>query len=169
MPHTHDQFMAEVLQLAAQALAQNEFPIAAIVVLDDQVIARATTSEQREKRFLCHAELNALEIVDRMGLSFQQRRNARLYTNLEPCLMCMGAAMSAFIGGIYYALESPADGAVSLVDSWSRQSEDMPSYQIPKVTGGMMRQNSIDLFKRYVAMHKPGPRRDWAESLTQLH
>jgi tRNA(adenine34) deaminase len=118
---TPEHYMRQTLTLAAEALEFGEFPIAAIVVLDDAasshvrsgIIARATTSEQRERRFLGHAELVALEEADRQSLSLDDRKNAKLFTNLEPCLMCLGAAMSFFLGEIYYGLESPG---------WRRQS-----------------------------------------------
>jgi tRNA(adenine34) deaminase len=160
--------MRQTLTLAAEALEIGEFPIAAIVVLDDKIIARATTSEQRERRFLGHAELVALEEADRQSLSLDDRRNAKLFTNLEPCLMCLGAAMSFFLGEIFYGLESPGDGAVSLIKAWVRKEDDIPGYQLPRITGGLLREESIGLFERYVALRPPGPMRDWAETLTKL-
>jgi tRNA(adenine34) deaminase len=165
---TAEHYMKQVLTLAAKALEQGEFPIAAIVVLDDEIIAQATASEQREKRFLGHAELVALEEADKQQPSFDERSRARLFTNLEPCLMCMGAAMSFFLGEIVYGLESPGDGGVGLVRAWERKEEDMPGYQVPKITGGLLREESIQLFEQYVARRPPGPMRDWAETLTRL-
>jgi tRNA(adenine34) deaminase len=160
--------MKELLQERRDYLDQGEFPIASIVVLDDEIIAQATASEQREKRFLGHAELVALEEADKQQLSFVERGRARLFTNLEPCLMCMGAAMSFFLGQIVYGLESPGDGAVDLVRAWARKEEDIPGYQIPEITGGLLREESIRLFEAYVARREPGPMRDWAETLTRL-
>lgn len=160
--------MRQVLALAAEALELGEFPIAAIVVLDDEILSQAATSEQQEKRFLGHAELVALEEADRLQLSYEERGRARLFTNLEPCLMCMGAAMSFFLGEIVYGLESPGDGAVDLVQSWVRKEEDIPGYQVPKITAGLLRLESIRLFEEYVARREAGPMRDWAETLTRL-
>ena len=161
-------YMWQVLDLAAEALEFGEFPIAAIVVLDGEIISRASTSEQRERRFLGHAELVALEEADKQRLSYDERSRARLFTNLEPCLMCMGAAMSFFLGELVYGLESPGDGAVDLVRGWIRKEEDIPGYQIPKITGGLLRTESIRLFQAYVARREPGPMRDWAETLARL-
>jgi len=163
-----EHYMRQVLALAAEGLEQGEFPIAAIVVLDDEIVSRATASEQRERRFLGHAELVALEEADKQQLSFDERGRARLFTNLEPCLMCMGAAMSFFLGEIIYGLESPGDGAVELVRAWVRREEDIPGYQMPKITGGLLREESIHLFEAYVARREPGPMRDWAATLTKL-
>jgi tRNA(adenine34) deaminase len=165
---TPEYYMRQALALAAEALEQGEFPIAAIVVLDDEIIAQATASEQREKRFLGHAELVALEEADKQHLAFDERGRVRLFTNLEPCLMCMGAAMSFFLGEIVYGLESPGDGAVELARGWARKEGDIPGYQIPKITGGLLREESIGLFEDYVTRHEPGPMRDWAETLARL-
>jgi tRNA(adenine34) deaminase len=160
--------MRHSLALATEALEFGEFPIGAIVVLDGEIVGRGTATEQREKRFLGHAELLALEQADRLQLSFDQRRRAALFTNLEPCLMCMGAAMSFFLGEIVYGLESPADGGVGSVQVWTRKEEDLPNYQIPTITSGILRKESIQLFELYVARRPPGPMRDWAESLIKL-
>ena len=156
------------MALATEALKLGEFPIASIVVLDDRIIASATALEQREKRFLGHAELVALEEADRLRLSLDDRRDVKLFTNLEPCLMCLGAAMSFFLGEIYYGLESPGDGAVNLVKAWVRKGDDIPGYQVPEITGGLLREESIELFEEYVSLHPPGPMREWAKTLTEL-
>ena len=160
-----DENMRHCLALAAEVLEFGEFPIAAIVVLDGEIIGRGTATEQRERRFLGHAELLALEQADKLQLSFDERERATLFTTLEPCLMCMGAAMSFFLAEIVYGLESPGDGGVGLVQAWERKEEDMPGYQVPKITGGLLREESIHLFEAYVARRPPGPMRDWAETL----
>jgi tRNA(adenine34) deaminase len=165
---TAEYYMGQALILAEEALEFGEFPIGAVIVLNDHIIAQGTTSEQREGRFLVHAELVALEEADKLALSLDERRAAKLFTNLEPCLMCMGAAMSFFLGEICYSLESPADGAVDLVRSWIRREDDLPGFQVPRITGGLLRDESVRLFERYVSQHPPGPMREWAETLVRL-
>jgi tRNA(adenine34) deaminase len=80
----------------------------------------------------------------------------------------MGAAMSFFLGELVFGLESPGDGAVDLVRAWKRKEEDIPGYRVPKITGGLLRADSIRLFSAYVDRHEPGPMRDWAETLVGL-
>ena len=82
--------------------------------------------------------------------------------------MCMGAAMSFFLGEITYALESPGDGAVELAKGWVRKEADIPGYQIPRIRAGLLREESIRLFKEYVSLHDPGPMRAWAQTLAEL-
>jgi tRNA(adenine34) deaminase len=165
---TPESYMGETLAIAEGALADGEFPIAAILVLKDEIVAKASTAEVRTGRTLVHAEFSVLAEADTFGWSLEERRSAVLYTNLEPCLMCLGAAMSFPLGEIYYGLESPGDGAVDLVRNWNRAEDDFPSYQIPKITSGLLRQESIDLLKAYVRLTPPGPRRDWAATLASL-
>lgn len=161
-------YMKETLTLAAKGIELGEIPIAAIVVLNGEIIASAITAEQREQRFLIHAEQLALEKADKLKPLPGNRRDVKLFTNLEPCLMCIGMAMSFFLGEIYYALESPADGAVDLVTNWTRKEEDMPVYQVPKITGGLLREESIDLFEQYVIRYPASPMVDWAKTLIAL-
>lgn len=161
-------WMQRALELAERALAEGEFPIASVVVLDGEIIASAATAERREGRFLVHAEYEALRQADRLGLSLARRRAAALYTNLEPCLMCLGAAMTFFLGRLTYALESPSDGAVEVVSKWVRPGGDFAEYRLPQIEGGVLRGESLQLFQRYVAMHPPSPMWQWAKSLAEL-
>jgi tRNA(adenine34) deaminase len=165
----HARFMQQALSLAETAIERGELPIAALVVLDGTVIARAHTAESREGRLLVHAELLALEQADRLQPFPGRRRDVVLYTNLEPCLMCLGAAMSFMLGSIYYALESPSDGAVALAQSWQRDEQSFGEYRLPAIHGGLLRRESISLFQKWVDRHSPGgPLWEWAKSLADL-
>jgi len=160
--------MQLTLELAEEAMENGECPIAAIVFLGDEIIAKSYTSERADKRLLVHAELKALVEVDMKRYTSGERRHMQLFTNLEPCMMCFGAAMSLFISEVHYALESPSDGAVNIAKIWDPQSDDYPAYRLPKVYGGILRKNSQELFIRYTATCEPGAIRDWAKSLTLL-
>ncbi len=89
-------FMQAALQVATEGLKNGELPIGAVVVLNDQIIARAFTTERAERRLLVHAELRALLEADHLSPFPGKRSDVALFTTLEPCLMCMGAAMSFF-------------------------------------------------------------------------
>jgi tRNA(adenine34) deaminase len=162
-----EQFMREALKVAAEGLERGELPIGAVVVLDGQVIAAAHTRERAEGRLLVHADLLALEAADRLRPFPGRRRDARLFVTLEPCLMCLGAAMSFFIGGVYYGLESPGDGAVELVRGWPRAEGDFPAYRLPELRGGILREESVELFRAYVERHSSGAMWEWAKTLVE--
>jgi hypothetical protein len=83
----------------------------------------------------------------------QERQEATLYTTLEPCALCMDAAMSFLLGKIVFAAEAPVDGGTNLPDLWQppngHPSDGMP-YTIPEVVGGVGREASIALMAEWV-------------------
>jgi tRNA(adenine34) deaminase len=160
--------MRLTLKLAEEAMNSGECPIAATVFLDDEIISQGYTKEFSERRLLVHAELNALLDADLKRYPYTDRVRMQLFTNLEPCLMCMGAAMSSFIGEVYYALESPADGAVAVTREWNPQSEDFASYRVPSIYGGILRAESKALFKAFADRCEPGGLKAFAEGLAKL-
>lgn len=162
---TPEYFMGAALDIARAGLARGELPIGAVVVLNGQIIATAHTTERAERRLLVHAELLALEAADRLHPFPGPRRAVSLFTTLEPCLMCFGTAMSFGLGEIHYALESPGDGAASLVQGWQRDEAALPSYRLPRLNGGLLRAESLALFKDYVARHNSGGMWEWARTL----
>ena len=161
-------FMRVALAQARQALEEGELPIGAVVVADGRVIAGAFTKEKKERRLLVHAELLALEQADRLDPFPGKRRDVKLFTTLEPCLMCMGAAMSFWVGEVYFGLESPGDGAVGLLKSWKRKHDDIPVYKDPIVVGGVLRAECQSLFDEYRRRFPGTGMTKWAESLAQL-
>lgn len=170
MPHPPAHFMAVALQLAADGLERGELPIGAVVVLGDEIIASAHTAERAERRLLVHAELLALDAADRLAPFPGRRRDARLFTTLEPCLMCFGAAISFGLAESHYALESPGDGAITLARAWQRDETSMPTYRLPTIHQhtDTAREQAIALFRAYTARHPTGPMSEWAKTLTQL-
>jgi tRNA(adenine34) deaminase len=164
-----ERFMNEAINLAREGLDQGELPIGAVVVVDDQVVAGAYTQEVTQRRFLVHAELLALDAADRtLGAG---RYEARLYTTLEPCLMCLGAAFSACIESVIFGLESPSDGSVAASKVWeqTRSVEGLPNHRLPKLLGGILRSESGALFREYVIRaEQSGGMVDWARDLAEL-
>jgi tRNA(Arg) A34 adenosine deaminase TadA len=82
--------------------------------------------------------------------------------------MCLGAAMSFFVGEIYYGHECPSDGAVALVQQWRRKKEDFPSYRVPKIVGGILRHQALALFREYVERYPSSATWEWAKTIAAL-
>ena len=90
----------------------------------------------------------------------------RLFTNVEPCLMCLGAATSFGIGELYYGAPSPTDGAVALVQGWALPADATPGwYRVPRITGGIQVLETRALFRAYVERFGSGPMVEWARTL----
>jgi tRNA(adenine34) deaminase len=163
-----EQFMRAALAVAAEGLSRGELPVGAVVVLNGAVIASAHTMERSARRLLVHADYLALDAADRLQPFPGRRRDAKLFVTLEPCLMCLGAAMTFGVGEVYYALESPSDGAVALMQQWQRREVDFPSYQAPQTHGGLLRDDAQRLFRTYVAQHSSGAMWEWARTVAAL-
>ena len=161
--------MQEALAVARTGLELGEMPIGAVVVVDHEVVAASHTLEVTSGRLLVHADLLALEAADKVISGRRQR--STLYVNLEPCLMCLGAAFAAKVGTVVYGLESPSDGGIAAFERWdaSREADAMPGYQLPEIRGGLLRKESGALFRQYAGMVAAGSwGANWADGLARL-
>ncbi len=156
------------IDLAEEALAKGEMPISACVFFEDQVIAKAHTSEKSDGRFLVHAELKALLKADILKYSIEDRKKLQLYTTLEPCLMCYGAALSFFMGEIYYSLKAPEDGALSLVN-FENFNSDYMRFQKPSISGGYCIERSKSLFIEYMNIIEDGSMHDFSSQIIRCN
>lgn len=156
------------IDLAEEALTKGEMPISAFIFLEDQVIAKAHTSEKSDGRLLVHAELKALLQADMLKYNVVDRKKMQLYTTLEPCLMCYGTALCFFLGEIYYSLKAPEDGALELI-SFKNFKSDFLQFQKPLISGGYCIERSKSLFVKYTNIIKDGFMHDFANQIIKCN
>lgn len=158
-------FMNEALALARRGLDLDEMPVGAVVVLDGEVLASACWQYQPDG-LLDHADVMALRGAERDARIHGNRRRATLYVTLEPCLMCMGAAMSFGVGRVVFALEAPMDGASNVLERWRPElgfpPRDFQFFSVPQVVGGVGRAESLELMESYVERH---PEHGWLQAM----
>lgn len=153
------------LAAAEDGLAAGELPIGAVLAVGDEVLHSSFTQEKTQARRLVHAELLAMDAVDRrLGWS-QLPGPLVLATTLEPCLMCLGVAMTMCVSDIYYALPSPGDGAADVASSWQPREPDQPFSRLPTVTGGFLLEQSRALFAQYAESAPTEGLAQWSRSL----
>ena len=142
---TPEELVQAALDTAADGMTQGEMPIGAVIEMDGRVIARAHTPDTQ--------------------LGWGPRPGPlRLAVNLEPCLMCLGAAMALKVTDIYYGLESPADGGSRIAATWPIDPA-MPWYRPPAIIGGIHRDRARDQFRRYADAGPASNFRHWARTL----
>ena len=108
--------MEESLREARAAGARREVPIGAVVVRDGLLLARAGNASIAEADPTGHAEVRALRSAARVAGNYRLP-GAVLYVTVEPCVMCMGAALQARIARLVYGCADPKAGAAgSLFD-----------------------------------------------------
>ena len=83
-------FMTEALKLAKRAMEEDEVPIGAILVCNNQIIARSYNQTEKLTDTTAHAEiLGITSASEYLGSKFLN--HCSMYVTLEPCMMCAGA------------------------------------------------------------------------------
>lgn len=93
--------MREAICLAQKAKKKGEVPIGAVVVYGGKIVGRGYNLRTRKQMATAHAEIRAIEQACRKLKSWRLP-DTELYVTLEPCPMCMGAALNARIDRIYF-------------------------------------------------------------------
>jgi tRNA(adenine34) deaminase len=104
-------FMDAALTEADRAAAAGEVPVGAVVVLDGRVLARGHNAPIAQRDPTAHAEIVALRAAAR-ELGNYRLPGVTLYSTVEPCAMCCGAALHARIARLVYGAPDPKAGAV---------------------------------------------------------
>lgn len=143
--------MKTALSLAGRALEAGELPIAAVLVLDEHVVAEAYNRVRGDGDLLAHAELLTLRLAisELKKMKIDIRRRLVLYSTLEPCLMCFGAVMALNVGKVCFALESPGDGVLSIIRQWQEKSNQLPNYRVPEILPRVLSDESARLLREF--------------------
>lgn len=121
----------EVFALMWEAYEAGAIPVGAVVIDGSGLVV----SRGRNRMFevpadaalagsrLAHAEINALVSLG----SNRAYQDHALYTALEPCHLCLSAAITTRIGAVHYAAADPYGGAVGkLMPSRDHEAHPVP-------------------------------------------
>ena len=90
-PFDDTYFMKEALKEAQKAFVKDEVPVGAVIVCENQIIARAHNYTEALNDVTAHAEMQAFTAAaDYLGGKYLNE--CTLYVTLEPCVMCGGAS-----------------------------------------------------------------------------
>ena len=98
------------LRAAVEAGHAGDVPIGAVVAHEGEVVAVAANRREQDQDPTAHAEIIALGQAGR-ALGSWRLNDCTLYVTLEPCPMCMGAAINARVGRLVFACRDPKAGA----------------------------------------------------------
>lgn len=102
-------YMLQALELAQQALEEDEIPIGAVVVARNRIIARGYNQTEKLKDVSAHAEMICLTAAANY-LGGKYLKDCTLYVTVEPCPMCAGALYWAQLGRLVYGTGDPKRG-----------------------------------------------------------
>ena len=139
-----EKWMREALREAEFALKEGEVPVGAVIVKNDELIAKAHNRCIQSNDPTSHAELSAMrDAFAKLG----SLADCTLYVTLEPCAMCTGALIQMhlprLVFGAYNALTGCCGSKLDLTDHWLDWSSE--------TIGGILEASSQALLTQFFA------------------
>ena len=133
-------YMKQALKEAQIAEAADEIPIGAVIVCNDQIIARAHNLTETLIDVTAHAEMQAITAASSV-LGGKYLNTCTLYVTVEPCVMCAGAIAWAQLGRLVYGAPDEKRG----------YSVYAPNALHPKtaVTSGVLEEECAALMRQF--------------------
>jgi tRNA(adenine34) deaminase len=104
-----EHYMRLALKEAQKAFELGEIPVGAVIVGEQQILAKAHNQTEALVDVTAHAEILAITAAEQqMGSKYL--KNCTLYVTLEPCVMCAGALAWSQIGRIVFAARDEKRG-----------------------------------------------------------
>jgi len=138
-------FMRRALDLAERAALDNEVPVGAVLVLGKEVIGEGWNRPIANHDPTAHAEIVALR-AGALRLCNYRLEGTTLYATLEPCAMCMGAALNARVSRLVFGAWDQKAGACGSVLDLPRQPKLLHRID---VFGGVCSAESAALLRRF--------------------
>jgi tRNA(adenine34) deaminase len=131
--------MKRALQEAETAYVKGEVPIGAVVVIKNQIIARAHNLTETLNDVTAHAEMQAITAAANF-LGGKYLIDCTLYVTIEPCQMCAGALFWSQLSKIVYGARDDKRGCIAMGTKLHPKT---------KMTGGIMEAEASQLLTRF--------------------
>jgi tRNA(adenine34) deaminase len=143
-------FMQEALAEAEKGFAKGEVPVGAVLVVKNEVVARAHNLVESLSDATAHAELLCLKKGGEL-LGNWRLLDATLYCTLEPCPMCAGAMIHSRLNRLVWGAPDLRCGAHG---SWVNLLDVVhPIHQITTTTG-LMQEESAQLMRTFFKLRR---------------
>ena len=145
-----EQWMKIALIEAKLAMDENEVPVGAILVHENNLIAQAHNQPIKNNDPTEHAEI---EVLRKAGEKLQNYRLAKttLYVTLEPCAMCLGAMVHARIERVVFGASDPKSGVCGSTIDLS--SESIFNHQI-SVSGRVLELECKNILQSFFKLRR---------------
>ena len=132
-------FMRQALKEAQIAFDKKEVPIGAVIVMNNQIIARAHNLTEMLNDVTAHAEMQAITSAANY-LGGKYLKGCTLYVTLEPCQMCAGALYWSQISRVVFGASDEKRGYRTMGTTLHPSTE---------VTQGVFAKESADLLTQF--------------------
>ncbi len=138
-PFNDEYFMRKALDEAQRAFDADEIPVGAVVVANDQIIARSHNFTEKLNDVTAHAEMQAItSAADFLGGKYL--KGCTMYITLEPCVMCAGALYWSQIDKVVFGASDEKRGASSVGNLYHPKTV---------VVGGVLEEEARELLLRF--------------------
>lgn len=99
-----NEFIDEMLKEADKGFTNREVPVGALIVFNNEIIARAHNQRIKNNDVTSHAEILAIRKAARK-LKDWRLNDCDLYVTLEPCNMCLEVIRESRIRNVFYLIK----------------------------------------------------------------
>lgn len=140
-----EKWMQVAINEAKKAEAIGEVPVGAIIIKNDQIIAKAHNKPILKNDPTAHAEILAIRSAGKKIKNYRLTGTA-IYVTLEPCSMCLGAIIHARIEKIIFGAFDKKTGACG--SSENLKNTHFFHYK-SKINGGVLEKNCKDMLQDF--------------------
>jgi tRNA(adenine34) deaminase len=149
----HMEYLAYALEEAEKAFQKGNLPVGAVLVdSGGRILGRAQNTMWTEGGYAYHAEI-ALILANQARLS-EDPWTVTLYSSLEPCIMCLGAAIIGRVGRVVWAADDYWAGGTRSYNFGSNYLQAQRCELIPPSSQSLQRQ-SVELMATYLEERDP--------------
>lgn len=146
-------FMKEALKEAKKAMADDEVPVGAVLVVGGKIISRGRNQVELLNDATAHAEM----ICMTSGAAEQgnwRLNEATLYCTLEPCCMCAGAMLSSRLKRLVWGAPDLRLGANG---SWIDVFATKHPMHTLEIVSGVLQEESAELLRQFFQKQRKKP------------
>ncbi|WP_107039508.1 nucleoside deaminase [Brumimicrobium mesophilum] len=138
-PYDDTYFMRKAIDEALKAYELDEVPVGAIIVANNQIIAKGHNLTEQLNDVTAHAEMQSITSAAE-SLGGKYLKKCTLYVTLEPCVMCAGALNWSQISKIVYGAKDERRGALRYENILHPTTE---------IVGGILAEECSDLMRNF--------------------
>jgi tRNA(adenine34) deaminase len=137
----------DFMRIALEEALKGDMPFGAVIVKDNQVVARGHNTVRRDSDPSAHAEVNVIRNLTRQ-LKNPSLEGYTLYATGEPCPMCAATCVWAGISEIIFAasIQDLMDAGVNQIEI-SCEEVIAKGFRKINLSKGLLREESVRLFK----------------------
>ena len=149
-------FMEKAIELSVKAVEHGNKPFGAVLVKDGEIVYSNENQIYTRQDPTFHAEFGLIRrFCEETGIT--DLSGYTLYSSCEPCFMCCGAMVWTKLGRLVYGASD-----IDLCNILGVQGSECSKIVFEnsganiEVTAGVMREDALDVLRKYFSDHKKG-------------